>query len=583
MRVFFACLIFILLILVPISFPSSTYAQYCSDGACTGFLGETCSTCPADCGVCAPTPTPTPIPCEVTTSPSVFNLSVGGTGTVNASVTSGLGSATVLQMLFGSYNTAIATVSPVSDSSSPYSTVVTAVAGGATAVWGTANLSDGRTCQSNAVTDTDVNVSGPTATPTPTPGGGPTSTPTPTPIPLTLSGTVYTDPTGNTCGSTVYTSPVAITVWNGATNEASANSNGSGVYSMIDTYPHSPPNKNAVINPPLGYQLKKIKYQGGLWTNPSSGNTYNFDFSANRTLDWCVSTAADPWFQVGDGDTRSGSLVDTLPPGQVASNNPNSAFFSSNSNANFGSGSVPGFVINNEYSYNDDPKTKQGLFSYTFFMNRSKIKAVSLTTINNTVPGVSNCSDPATACDINNLATGAYWVNGNLKLTSYSQLAGSHVLILVNGTATIKTVSNLKVPSGVGNLFVLAAKTDINIDPSVGALTPIAPCGNSTCTNIEGIYTAEGSINLQGTKCSTGSNPDEQFTLAGTFVANSLKPFKVGGSGMFNPNRSLCPGVAGVSGDATFPVFVIQSRYDFVPQLTDFYKTPAIRWKEVNP
>ena len=111
-----------------------------------------------------------PIACSVATTPTAgLNLAVGGTGTINASVTSGLNGIGITQMRFGSYNTSIATVNPASDpTSDPYSTTVTAVAGGLTAVWGTADLADKRTCETTGGTDTDINVSGPTPTPTPT-------------------------------------------------------------------------------------------------------------------------------------------------------------------------------------------------------------------------------------------------------------------------------------------------------------------------------------------------------------------------------------------------------------------------------
>ncbi len=111
-----------------------------------------------------PPPPPPPVPCEVTTNPSVQNINTGDTGVVSANVTSGLDLATVVQMTFGSYDTAIATVNPSSDLLSPYSTTVTAVAAGNTSVWATATLSDGRICQSTAVTDTDVSVTIPVFT-----------------------------------------------------------------------------------------------------------------------------------------------------------------------------------------------------------------------------------------------------------------------------------------------------------------------------------------------------------------------------------------------------------------------------------
>jgi hypothetical protein len=84
---------------------------------------------------------------------------VGKTGTITADVTSGLGSATITQMKFGSYNTSIATVNPTIVSTAPFATTVTGVAAGPqTAVWATAKLSDGRSCQSSGDTDTQIGV-----------------------------------------------------------------------------------------------------------------------------------------------------------------------------------------------------------------------------------------------------------------------------------------------------------------------------------------------------------------------------------------------------------------------------------------
>jgi hypothetical protein len=90
-------------------------------------------------------------------------------------------------MRFGSYSTSVATVNPTADTSSPYSTTATAISAGTTAVWATADLSDGRVCQSTGSTDTDINVVAPSPTPTmtsvPTPTNTPTPTRTPTPTP----------------------------------------------------------------------------------------------------------------------------------------------------------------------------------------------------------------------------------------------------------------------------------------------------------------------------------------------------------------------------------------------------------------
>ncbi len=156
--------------------------------------GRTCqSSGTTDTGVTVtnPTPVPTPIPCAVTASPAVLNIVRGGTGTVTASVTTGLSGSTVNTMAFGSYNTAIATVSPTSDSTSPFATTVTGVAAGSTAIWATATLADGRICQSAGTADSDTNVTAPTASPaptrTPTPTPAPTASPVPTPLACTVT------------------------------------------------------------------------------------------------------------------------------------------------------------------------------------------------------------------------------------------------------------------------------------------------------------------------------------------------------------------------------------------------------------
>ena len=139
--------------------PNATYQWYvqaCNlNGDCSTSAAWSFFTTPA-----AAIPTPPPTPCQVTTFSSSQNLNIGGKVEVTASVTSGLGSAMINQMRFGVYDTTTAIVNPTSDSISPYSTVVTGTTGGNTAVWATADLSDGRVCQSTGTTDTDITVTG---------------------------------------------------------------------------------------------------------------------------------------------------------------------------------------------------------------------------------------------------------------------------------------------------------------------------------------------------------------------------------------------------------------------------------------
>jgi hypothetical protein len=103
-------------------------------------------------------PTGGPSDCVVTTAPRTINLLVGKTNAVTASVTSGLNGRTITRMRFGTYSPDMAMVSPGSITTSPYSTAVAGLVTGNTAVWATADLSDGTICESTGETDTNVNV-----------------------------------------------------------------------------------------------------------------------------------------------------------------------------------------------------------------------------------------------------------------------------------------------------------------------------------------------------------------------------------------------------------------------------------------
>jgi prepilin-type N-terminal cleavage/methylation domain-containing protein len=103
-------------------------------------------------------PTDEPSDCTVTTTPRTINLLVGKTNAVTASVTSGLNGRTITRMRFGTYSPDMAMVSPGSITTSPYSTTVAGLVTGNTAVWATADLSDGTVCESTGETDTNVNV-----------------------------------------------------------------------------------------------------------------------------------------------------------------------------------------------------------------------------------------------------------------------------------------------------------------------------------------------------------------------------------------------------------------------------------------
>lgn len=126
---------------------------------------------------------------------------------------------------------------------------------------------------------------------------------------------------------------------------------------------------------------------------------------------------------------------------------------------------------------------------------------------------------------------------------------------------------------GGSNLLVVASKNHLTIDPAVGEADD-----HSVTVDMQAVLTSEGNVVLAGTSCG-GGTPDKRFNFEGTIITNALKPFAdTGGSGgKFVNDRSLC------ADDQFNPVFTLKPRFDFVPQLTDFYKEPSIREREIAP
>ncbi len=390
-----------------------------------------------------------------------------------------------------------------------------------------------------------------------------------------ISGHVYKADAGGSCASLApYTNGGAtISVDNGSVTTGTGVVDGSGAYKVFDGFPFSPPARHAVLGI-SGYTLKSVQFQGGAWTNVV-GFGYSFNYTANTSLNWCVTDTL-PWFQILDPiDIRRRQIIDDMPTGQSIAINPKSICFSSTGTINSGSGTPGCAVVDNEFGYNDDPKTRSGVYSYTFFRNRARVISVPLIDLA-ADSHVSNCGS-APGCTIANLPTGAYLYNGNLKIGSYTTCPvvtcpnGTHVLILINGTLTINSDMLVGAP-GAANLLVLAAKLDATVGSGVGKVY------NDVTPDLQEILTSEGSVIFAGTNCSNGVTADGRINFEGAIITNALKPFAIDGAGTFQNNRSLC-----ATNDKNYPVFTLKSRFDFVPQLTDFYKIPSIREREIAP
>src|SRR5581483_1695182 len=191
--------------------------------------------------------------------------------------------------------------------------------------------------------------------------------------------------------------------------------------------------------------------------------------------------------------------------------------------------------------------------------------------MNHTAPWNSVCTGgTGTPCTISltgaNAITqsGIYKYDGDLTITGYTHPAGKHVTILVNGKTTLQpssgatppnslpspapqcassvnppTAQFITVPSGAGNLFILASKGDLAVDAAIGT------CATDTSNlQLQGIYSSEGSVIAKGTSgafCSQGTNgEDYRLNFGGFVIANSLHPFATNGSGKLVIQRSLC-------------------------------------------
>jgi hypothetical protein len=342
---------------------------------------------------------------------------------------------------------------------------------------------------------------------------------------------------------------------NGSTVNTNQTTNGSGV-ATFTCLPSG--NYQVTIALPSGYTL--VGTNGGTST---SGNTISINpLSGDSAVTFCIAPT-NPWFQTNTGDVRFSNLLNPIPAGKFGasdSSNPG-IYYSSNSNLSLGNGSVStkGWGINYEYSYNANTENRNGTMGYGFLKSKARQDGVTIT------PLVAGTFDqtPITA-------SGIYESPGDLTVNSYTHTNGRRIVILVNGNVIINA-ANIQVPVGQG-LFIVAAKGNITIAKGIGTSTL-----TSTTTNIDGYYTAEGSIIIDGDKCPDNVTPDLRLNVGGALIANSLKPFATTGTGTLQNKRSLC------TNNLTYPSLSVASRPDFLTQLTDFYKVSYTKWQEAQP
>lgn len=375
------------------------------------------------------------------------------------------------------------------------------------------------------------------------------------------SGTAYTDSSVpiNTTGGNL---PVG-----GVTQPTST---GSTVFACLDSGSYT-----TTISVPSGYTL--AGRSGGV-NSGSFAIAFN-PLGSNQTATFCIA-ATDPWLQTDLGDVRFLTLTIPVPTGKYASLGENSGspqssaypgiFYSSTGVARLGNGSASSrnWVVNSEYDYNADTENRNGGMSYDFYKSKAKQDGISITPISSGT-FVQNDIDQSQAF-LNNEG-GIFEANADLTINNYTHTNGKRIVILVDGNVIINDTS-ISIPVNQG-LLIIAAKGNITIDDGIGTSTL-----NSTTTQLDGYYTAQGDIVLESidNRCENGIS-DTRLNVGGALIAHSLKPFATTGGGSVQNNRSLCVN------SLLYPSLYITSRPDFLVRLTDFYKTSYTKWKEENP
>lgn len=169
--------------------------------------------------------------------------------------------------------------------------------------------------------------------------------------------------------------------------------------------------------------------------------------------------------------------------------------------------------------------------------------------------------------------TEVYYRSGPLTIdfsTKYT-VNGAKKIIFVKGDLTITTSSaNQQLIEALlvsDSYIAFIVSGDINIDPSVGNTL-----ATSTNVNLEGVFVADGSINIQG--YSDTSFKDRKFIGEGTFVGWS-------GIGLGRDYKND-GNVLDAADNNENPIEVFDFRPDFNKNTPNIMKRPSLVWQEVN-
>jgi hypothetical protein len=515
--------------------------------------------------------------CRVTTTPSIYDFTLGETvtGPVMATVTNLPVGGRILDMRFGSYNGAVASVPPpvppdieYTDRDSPHTALATAKAVGETAIWATADVDENNDgvidsiCETTGDTDTNIVVSGPiTIIPSPTLNPGP----------FTISGQMFID-TGkdgkkNNADSTkdlLYTGSVTISIVRNSTGISYAATNTGGTYTTGNALPGGAytvtfsglPADMGFTYPPLNlgtYSLGVVVGPGCSTPGTSEascpgGNIIDLNAGVVNT-----TTGANPWFQSIGSDIKwdkpqfginSGTAY-ALPYGKYASI--------------AGSGGMPGIIFTGPDSF---PQTSQASQTVDNQFNW-QVQGDIFTATHNLIPTsygfllgtAQNSGIPITDIGTvtSSMVKGIYKVAGDLTISSPITFGSGNFIILVDGDLNIN--SNITVP--VGSTVIFSASRSIVI--------------GATVTQIAGLYSADSNFIVSGISSCPGTI-DAQLNVSGSAIANAGRQ-----GGTFRNGRDLC------AGNSTTPSVTFTERPDFAVNYPALVRLTTRVWTDLAP
>lgn len=360
-----------------------------------------------------------------------------------------------------------------------------------------------------------------------------------------ISGNVFTDydcDGTKDSGDTNYAG-AQLALSGGSTSSATTDSSGNYTFSNLT----SNQNYSVTAAAPAGHRVTT--------TNPM---TYNSLSSNITNANFGLCPIAQPWFQTKDADLLTPGVITSKIPTQCVVSTSCQEYLSlpgdggyegvavyATGTPNFGHGTVSsrGWIANTRYT--GQP------YSYSYFANRMPSTA---TKINDAQVGGDFINTAASS-------SGYGWLfrDGNLEITSASNLGDKRAVLFVNGNLTIK--NRITVNKGKG-FFAAFVSGDISIDPTVA--DPNQPA-------LEGIFFANRNIGT-GTKSTTTPVADDRLYVRGALVA----------LGNILLQRDLDPARSGTGNNIT-PAEFIEYAPDLILNFPPELLRDGVSWEEVAP